>query len=68
MALSRPALELGAPVALLTRRLGRGWSLTAWSLHMGILVTMRIRFRYQLAGVASDSLDLERLVPSRWAR
>lgn len=63
------ALELGVPVALLSRRQGRRWSLAAWSLHIGILAMMRIRFRYQLSGVAYGSfLDLERIVPRRWAR
>lgn len=69
MAVGSLALELGAPAALLSRRLGRGWSLAAWSLHAGIFAIMRIRFRYQLAGVAYGSfLDLERLVPGRWVR
>jgi hypothetical protein len=67
MAVGSLVLELGAPVALVSRRLGRAWAVAAWSLHVGILAVMRIRFRYQLSGVAYASfLDLERVVGRRW--
>ena len=56
-------LELLAPVSVLSRHLGRRWSLVALGLHWGILVVMRITFRYQLSGLAFGStVDLERLV------
>jgi len=68
MAVGSLALELGAPVALLSRRLGRAWSVAAWSLHVGILAMMRIRFRYQLSGAAYASfLDIERIAGRRWS-
>jgi len=68
MAVGSLALELGAPVALLSRRLGRAWSVAAWSLHVGILAMMRIRFRYQLSGAAYASfLDMERIAGRRWS-
>jgi len=62
-------LELGAPVALLDRRLGRAWSVAAWSMHVGIKAIMRITFRYQLSGITyAPFFDLERLLPPIAAR
>lgn len=46
------ALELLAPLALLHRRVGRGWVLGVWGFHMGVLVTMAILFPYPLSGIA----------------
>ncbi|MEE8601644.1 hypothetical protein [Euzebya tangerina] len=43
--------ELGAPLALVNRRLGRLWSLAAFGMHVGIKAIMQITFRYQLSGV-----------------
>ncbi|MGF1595973.1 MAG: HTTM domain-containing protein [Acidimicrobiales bacterium] len=43
--------ELGAPIALVDRRVGRLWSLGAFGMHLGIKAIMQITFRYQLAGV-----------------
>ncbi len=55
-------LELGAPLALLHRRLGRAWVLGIWSFHLGVLLTMNILFLYPLAGVAFAAFfDAERL-------
>lgn len=45
------AIELGAPLALADRRLGRLWALGACSMHWGILAVMGIKFRYQLVGL-----------------
>lgn len=44
-------LEIGAPLALLDRRLSRLWSLGALSMHWGIFFIMGIRFRYQMTGL-----------------
>ena len=61
------ALELGAPVALLNRRLGRFWAFSAFLMHWGILFIMGIKFRYHLSGILYASFfDVERLVP--WCR
>lgn len=46
------ALELGAPVALLGRRVGTAWVIGAWLFHLGVLVLMAIPFFYQLTLVA----------------
>ena len=46
------AVELGAPLALLSARAARVWSATAWVFHLGVLVTMVILFAYPLTGVA----------------
>ena len=57
------ALELGAPVALLNRRLGRCWAFGAFLMHWGIFFMMGIEFRYHLSGILFASFfDVERLV------
>ncbi len=43
--------ELGAPLALLHRRIAVLWVLGAWCLHLGIWVTMDIFFPYPMVGV-----------------
>jgi hypothetical protein len=46
------AIELGAPVALLHRRLGYLWALGAWGFHVGVVLLMNIWFPYPLFGLA----------------
>ena len=61
MAVTSLVVELGAPLALADRRLGRFWALGAFAMHWGILAVMGIRFRYQLMGVTFASwFDVER--------
>jgi hypothetical protein len=61
MAVTSLVVELGAPLALVDRRLGRIWALGAFAMHWGILAVMGIWFRYQLTGVAFASwFDIER--------
>ncbi|MGH3992030.1 MAG: hypothetical protein ACRDSN_06140, partial [Pseudonocardiaceae bacterium] len=55
MAVTSLLVELGAPLALADRRVGRLWALSAFAMHCGILGVMDIKFRYQLAGVAFAS-------------
>lgn len=56
------AVELGAPFALLSRRLGQLWAAAAWGFHLGVLVLMFILFHYPLIGVAfAPFFDVERL-------
>lgn len=45
-------LELGAPLALLHRRLAWVWAIGMWSFHVGVLLIMAIMFAYPLSGVA----------------
>jgi hypothetical protein len=45
-------LEGLAPLALAHPRLGRIWALNALAMHWGIFVLMRIKFRYQMCGLA----------------
>lgn len=45
-------LELGAPLALLHRRLGYVWAITAWAFHLGVVLLMNIWFPYPLFGFA----------------
>lgn len=58
------ALELGAPLALVDRRLTRMWTLGALSMHWGIFAIMGIRFRHHQSGVVYlPSWPVERLLP-----
>ena len=71
-------LELGAPLALLHRRLLRLWALGMWSFHLGVALIMAIVFAYPLSGVAFAPIfaveePLQRLAarlrerrPERW--
>lgn len=69
-------IELGAPLALLHPRLGRLWSVGAWSFHAGVVVLMAIVFHYPLSGVAYAPFfpvekGVERItarVRARWGR
>lgn len=62
MAVLTFVVELGAPLALLNKRLGRLWAVTAFLMHWGILVIMAIDFRYHLTGIIYASFfDLERI-------
>lgn len=64
LAVGSVLLELGAPIALADRRIGRAWSLAAWSMHVGIKLIMKITFHYQLSGVTfAPFFDVERFVP-----
>jgi hypothetical protein len=57
------ALELGAPLALFNKRLGRAWAFAAFLMHWGIYFLMGITFRYQLSGVAfAPFFDVERVL------
>jgi hypothetical protein len=44
-------IELGAPLALLGRRVARAWVVSAWGLHVAVLVAMSVAFPYQLTGI-----------------
>jgi hypothetical protein len=46
------AVELGAPLALLSHRIARWWALAAWVFHVGVFAVMWIVFPYPLLGVA----------------
>lgn len=62
-------IEIGAPLALLSRGLGRLWSALAWSFHVGVLAMMAIFFHYPLLLFAyAPFFDVERLGHrfSRW--
>jgi hypothetical protein len=55
-------IELGAPLALLHRRVGVLWAALAWGFHLGVLVLMLILFHYPLLGFAFASfLPVEKL-------
>ena len=60
-------MELGAPLALLGRRIGLAWAVGAYGLHWGIVFLMNIYFDYQLWGIAFlPFLPLERIAD--WIR
>jgi len=68
MAAASLVVELGAPFAVVRRRLRTVWAVAAWGFHLGVLALMGIGFPYQLSGVAYASLfRLERL-PERARR
>ena len=46
------ALELGAPLAVMSNRLGRMWALGVWGFHVGVVLLMNIWFPYALFGFA----------------
>ncbi|MFD2757352.1 hypothetical protein [Gulosibacter faecalis] len=46
------AVELGAPLSLIDRRLGYLFAVAAWGMHVGIRVIMGIKFSYNTSGVA----------------
>jgi hypothetical protein len=46
------AFELGAPLALLHRRVAAAWVAGVWVFHLGIFATMAILFPYQMLGFA----------------
>jgi hypothetical protein len=46
------AIELGAPLALVGRRLGHVWVVSAWGFHAGVVLLMNIWFPYPLFGFA----------------
>jgi hypothetical protein len=58
------AIELGAPLALLGRRVARAWASSAWLFHVGVLALMNIVFPYPLVGLAFLPL----VEPERLAR
>ena len=63
LAIGSLALELGAPVVLLHRRLAHLWVVGAFLMHWGIYFMMEINFWYQLFGVAfAPFFDVERLL------
>jgi hypothetical protein len=58
-------IELGAPFALLDRRIGYVWALGAWGFHVGVVLMMNIWFPYPLLGIAFlPLLPAERVVQS----
>ncbi len=58
-------IELGAPFALLGRRLGYVWAAVAWGFHAGVVLLMNIWFPYPLAGAAFLPLLPAEKVPER---
>ena len=52
MAMMSLTIELGAPLALLHRRIAALWTLAAWGFHVGVIALMAILFPYPLFGLA----------------
>lgn len=56
-------IEVLAPLALLSPRLGQLWAVNAFGMHWGIYMLMHITFRYQMSGFLFLSFfPLERVV------
>ena len=58
LALAVIVIELGAPIALVNRRLALGWSIAAWAMHAVIAATLFVVFHWPLFGVAFAPLVL----------
>ncbi len=52
MAIATLVVELGAPLALLHRRVALVWAVAAWGFHVGVIALMAIVFPYPLLGLA----------------
>lgn len=62
-------LELGAPLALLDRRVRTAWVLGIWSFHLGVIALMAITFAYPVSGCAFASFFAVETLPERpWCR
>jgi hypothetical protein len=60
-------VELGAPLALLHRRVALVWALAAWGFHCGVAVLMNIKFPYPLSLLPFLAFfRLEQLPETRW--
>lgn len=69
LALLSLIVELGAPLALVHRRLARAWVAAAWLFHVGVLALMAIFFPYPVLGVAfAPFFRLERALDHPWVR
>ena len=72
LAVATLAVELGAPLALLSGRIARVWALLAWGFHVGVAAVMAIIFPYPLLGLAfAPFFAVERLplrLPARLTR
>lgn len=56
------AMELGAPLALFSRRFAMVFCTAAWLFHVGVLATMAILFPYPLVGIAfAGFFEVEKL-------
>jgi Vitamin K-dependent gamma-carboxylase len=52
LAVATLVIELGAPLAMLHRRIAAVWSIAAWGFHVGVMLLMAIVFLYPLTFVA----------------
>lgn len=67
MATGSLVLELAAPIALVDKRVAQVWAVGAWSMHVGILLIMGIKFRHNLTGVLYQPyFDMEKVLPPAW--
>ncbi len=57
-------LELGAPLAMINKRVGMAWAVLTWLMHWGIFAIMGIRFRYQMTFlIFLPFFDVEKVIP-----
>lgn len=52
LAVATMLVELGAPLALVRRKVAQAWVAAAWGFHLGVVLFMSIGFFYQLSGFA----------------
>ena len=64
------AAEVGAPIALLSKKTARAWVAVVWAFHVGVLAIMAIGFFYPISGIAFASFfEVEKIsdfVRSKW--
>lgn len=61
-------LELGAPLALTHRTVGKLWAVATLGLHWGIFFMMGIKFRYQMSGAAFIAFFDGEKIPGLFSR
>lgn len=68
IAIATLAVELAAPLALVSLRWALRWAVAAWLFHVGVVAVMAIVFPYPLLGIAYVCLlQAERLPGASWA-
>ena len=58
LAIGTMVVELGAPVALLHRRIAAAWAVAAWGFHVGVVVLMAIVFPVSYTHLTLPTSDL----------
>jgi hypothetical protein len=67
LAITSLVIELGAPLALLHRRIAGVWALAAWGFHLGVVALMAILFPYRCSASPTRRCSASSgCSPGRW--